>query len=105
MTGQDRRFRGGGFGGDLPVDARRRIAMAAKAIGVAIDMLDCGDPDPVARRKALCKSGGFRSVSSNPFASSSPKKTRLPDKDGAPPGGAGPAQEICTGRGEPGDLG
>ena len=66
LTGQDRRFRCGGFGGDLPVDARRRIAMAAKAIGVAIDMLDCGDPEPVARRKALCKSGGFRSFSSNP---------------------------------------
>ncbi|WP_228130516.1 hypothetical protein [Pseudovibrio exalbescens] len=44
------------------VDALRRIASIADAIGVAVvmlDVLDYGDPDRVARRKTLYKSYGF----------------------------------------------
>lgn len=70
MIGRDQRFRGGGYGGDLLVDALRRIAVAADAIGVAVvmlDVLDCGDPDRVARRKTLYESYGFQSLASNPL--------------------------------------
>jgi ribosomal protein S18 acetylase RimI-like enzyme len=70
MIGRDQRFRGGGYGGDLLVDALRRIAFAADAIGVAVvmlDVLDCGDPDRVARRKTLYESYGFQSLASNPL--------------------------------------
>lgn len=68
MIGRDQKFHGGGFGGDLLVDALRRIAVAADAIGVAVvmlDVLDCGDSDRVARRKALYESYGFQSLVSN----------------------------------------
>jgi len=68
MIGRDQKFRGGGYGGDLLVDALRRIAVAADAIGVAVvmlDVLDCGDPDRVARRKALYESYGFLPLASN----------------------------------------
>jgi len=70
MIGRDQRFRGGVYGGDLLVDALRRIAVAADAIGVAVvmlDVLDCGDPDRVARRKTLYESYGFQSLASNPL--------------------------------------
>jgi hypothetical protein len=70
MIGRDQKFSGGGFGGDLLVDALRRIAVAADAIGVAVvmlDVLDCGDPDRVARRKALYESYGFQSLAANPL--------------------------------------
>ena len=40
MIGRDLKFRGGGFGCDLVVDALRRIAVAADAIGVAVVILD-----------------------------------------------------------------
>jgi hypothetical protein len=32
-----------------------------------LDVLDCGDPDRVARRKALYESYGFQSLTSNPL--------------------------------------
>jgi ribosomal protein S18 acetylase RimI-like enzyme len=70
MIGRDQKFHGGGFGGDLLVDALRRIAVAADAIGVAVvmlDVLDCGDPDRVARRRALYEGYGFQSLASNPL--------------------------------------
>lgn len=70
MIGRDQKFRGGGYGGDLLVDALRRIAVAADAIGVAVvmlDVLDCGDQDRVARRKALYESYGFQFLASNPL--------------------------------------
>ena len=70
MIGRNQRFRGGGYGGDLLVDALRRIAAAADAIGIAVvmlDVLDCGEPDRVARRKMLYESYGFQSLPSNPL--------------------------------------
>lgn len=70
MIGVDARFQGKGFGGDLLVDGLARIAQAAEAIGIAVvmlDVLDCGDPDKVAKRKALYASYGFEPLASNPL--------------------------------------
>jgi len=89
MIGRDQKFRGGGYGGDLLVDALRRIAVAADAIGVAVvmlDVLDCGDPDRVARRKTLYESYGFQSLASNPLRMFLPvsvvRKLIVEDEDG-----------------------
>lgn len=70
MIGRDQRFRDQGFGSDLLVDALRRISLAADAVGIAIvmlDVLDCGDPVRVARRKALYEGFGFTPLASNPL--------------------------------------
>ena len=70
MIGRDRRYAGQGFGGDLLVDALRRIDRAADALGIAVvilDVLDCGDPQRVNRRKVLYESYGFLSLPSNPL--------------------------------------
>ena len=70
MIGRDRRYSGHGYGGDLLVDALRRIAGTAENLGLAVvmlDLLDCGDPERVARRKALYQSYGFTSLPSNPL--------------------------------------
>lgn len=61
---------GAGFGSDLLVDALRRIAQAAKAIGIAVvmlDVLDCGNLELIARRRALYEGFGFTSLLSNPL--------------------------------------
>ena len=68
MIGRDQSYRGGGYGSDLLVDALRRIARAAEALGIAVvmlDVLDCGDPERVARRKALYEGFGFAALPSN----------------------------------------
>jgi hypothetical protein len=52
------------------VDALRRIMRAADLVGIAVvmlDVLDCGDPEQVARRKALYQGFGFAALSSNPL--------------------------------------
>ncbi|MGI9484939.1 MAG: GNAT family N-acetyltransferase [Geminicoccaceae bacterium] len=70
MIGRDQKFRGGGYGSDLLVDALRRIIQAADALGIAVvmlDVLDCGDPERVADRKALYEGFGFIPLSSNPL--------------------------------------
>ncbi len=62
MIGVDRRFAGHGYGGDLLVDALTRIAQAADLIGISVvllDVLDCGNPELVARRKNLYTGYGF----------------------------------------------
>jgi GNAT superfamily N-acetyltransferase len=69
MIGRDQRYSGAGFGGDLLVDALRRINQAANSLGIAVallDVLDCGDPQRTARRKALYESYGFQPLPSNP---------------------------------------
>jgi GNAT superfamily N-acetyltransferase len=69
MIGRDQRYSGAGFGGDLLVDALRRIAQAADSLGIAVvllDVLDCGDPQRTARRQALYESDGFQPLPSNP---------------------------------------
>ncbi len=68
MIGRDTRYRGKGYGADLLVDALRRIARAAEAVGLAVvmlDVLDCGDAEKVSRRKALYEQFGFSSLPSN----------------------------------------
>lgn len=70
MIGRDQRFRGQSYGSDLLVDALKRIARAADALGIAVvmlDVLDCGDPERVARRKALYQGFGFMPLASNPL--------------------------------------
>lgn len=68
MIGVDVRFAGRGFGGDLLVDCLTRIAGVADNLGVAVvmlDVLDCGNPDLVAKRKRLYASYGFKPLPSN----------------------------------------
>lgn len=70
MIGVDARHQGHGYGGDLLFDALSRIAHAAEAIGIAVvilDVLDDGDPQRVARRKALYESYGFQAFASQPL--------------------------------------
>jgi hypothetical protein len=46
-----------------------RVAQAADAIGIAVtmlDVLDCGDPAKVERRKQLYQGYGFTPLPSNP---------------------------------------
>lgn len=76
MIGVDQRFAGRGYGGDLLVDAIKRIARAADAFGmtvVILDVLDDGNASLVARRKSLYESYGFAALFRAPFASSRPE--------------------------------
>lgn len=69
MVGRDERHRGSGIGGDLLFDALARIARAADQIGIAVvllDVLDCGNPERVARRQALYEGYAFTPLPSNP---------------------------------------
>lgn len=68
MIGVDQRFAGKGYGGDLLADALTRIARAADEIGISVvmlDVLDCGNPDLVERRKRLYTGYGFMPLPSN----------------------------------------
>lgn len=68
MIGVDNRFQGHGHGGDLLIDCLARLAGAADALGIAVvmlDVLDCGDPEKVARRLALYTGYGFEPLPSN----------------------------------------
>jgi ribosomal protein S18 acetylase RimI-like enzyme len=68
MIGVDRRFQGRGYGGDLLVDCLTRLAGAADALGIAVvllDVFDCGDPEKVAKRRALYTGYGFEPLPSN----------------------------------------
>jgi ribosomal protein S18 acetylase RimI-like enzyme len=68
MIGVDRRFQGRGYGGDLLVDCLARLAGAADALGIAVvllDVFDCGDPEKLAKRRALYTGYGFEPLPSN----------------------------------------
>lgn len=68
MIGVDRRFQRQGYGGDLLVDCLARLAGAADALGIAVvvlDVLDCGNSETVAKRRALYTSYGFEPLPSN----------------------------------------
>ena len=70
MMARDKRYSGQGFGGILLINALKRVAFAADAIGIAVvrlDVFDCGDPERVARRKALYETFGFTALPSNPL--------------------------------------
>nr|WP_246233031.1 GNAT family N-acetyltransferase [Aurantimonas aggregata] len=69
MIGVDARYQGKGYGGDLLVDALSRIAAASEQLGLAVallDVLDCGDPEKVARRSRIYRGFGFMPLPSNP---------------------------------------
>ena len=62
MIGVDARFQGQGHGAILLMDCFRRVVRAAELLGIAVVMLDilnCGDPVAVERRKALYLRYGF----------------------------------------------
>jgi len=62
MIGVDARFQGQGYGGDLLVDALKRIWRVGRELGIAVamlDILDCGNPEQVERRRALYQRYGF----------------------------------------------
>ncbi len=68
MIAVDQRFAGNNYGGDLLVDALDRIAMAADQLGLAVvilDVLDCGNPELVEKRKKLYTGYGFAPFPSN----------------------------------------
>jgi GNAT superfamily N-acetyltransferase len=70
LIGVDKRYAGQGYGGNLLADALLRIVQAAERIGIAVvilDVLDDGNPDLVARRKALYLRYGFEALPSNPL--------------------------------------
>lgn len=70
MIGRDVRYSKGGFGGDLLVDCLKRIYSASEQLGIAIvilDVLDCGNPELVAKRLELYKSYGFMPLPSQPL--------------------------------------
>ncbi len=70
MIGVDTRFAGRGYGGDLLVDSLKRIAKSAETVGIAVvmlDVLDCGNPDLVAKRLKLYTGYGFAPLPSNPL--------------------------------------
>ena len=70
MIGVDARQQGKGYGGDLLIDALKRIHQASEVMGVAVvilDVLDCGDAQAVAKRSALYRAYGFNPLASNPL--------------------------------------
>ena len=63
MIGVDTRFQGQGYGGVLLIDCLQKIVRATEFLGLAVimlDVLDCGDPVAVERRKALYTRYGFK---------------------------------------------
>lgn len=70
MIGRDEKFKGGGYGGDLLIDALKNISVAAEQVGIAVVMLDvlnCGDSEKTQRRKVLYQSYGFAALESDPL--------------------------------------
>ncbi len=68
MIGVDQHHAGKGYGGALLIDALERIAAAADKLGIAVamlDVLDCGDPTLVEKRKRLYSGYGFEPLTSN----------------------------------------
>lgn len=70
MMGVHEDCSGQGYGGILLADAMKRIARAADQLGVAVillDVLDCGDPEQLARRKAFYEGFKFQPLPSQPL--------------------------------------
>lgn len=70
MIGVDRKVQGKGLGRDLLVDCLCRIAEAEKSIGIAVtllDVLDCGNPEQVERRKSFYVRHGFKPLADQPL--------------------------------------
>lgn len=70
MVGVEQHSQGQGLGGILLADALKRAFLASQQIGTAVvllDILDCGNPDAVARRQRLYEGYGFQSLDSDPL--------------------------------------
>ncbi|MCP3732753.1 GNAT family N-acetyltransferase [Sphingomonas sp. MG17] len=70
MIGVDARYQGQGFGGFLLSDALQRILRASEMVGISVallDILDCGDPAKVARRRNLYLSYNFQALPDAPL--------------------------------------
>jgi len=69
MIGRSIQYRGKGIGGNLLIDALQTIAQASEQIGISVvmlDVLDCGNAERTANRKALYESYGFQALKSDP---------------------------------------
>jgi GNAT superfamily N-acetyltransferase len=69
MIGVDARFQGQGYGADLLADALKRIWRAGRDLGIAVamlDILDCGNPQQVERRRSLYERYGFAPLAMQP---------------------------------------
>ena len=69
MIGVDARFQEKGYGGDLLVDALKRVWRAGRDLGIAVvmlDILDCGNPSQVERRRMLYMRYGFEALPTQP---------------------------------------
>jgi ribosomal protein S18 acetylase RimI-like enzyme len=69
MIAVDHRYAGRGHGGELLADALKRVAAAATSIGIAVvllDILDDGNAELIARRRALYEHYGFSPMPTKP---------------------------------------
>jgi GNAT superfamily N-acetyltransferase len=70
MIGVDKRYQNCGYGGLLLADAVNRAVRISRDIGIAavmLDVLDCGDPVQVERRKTLYMRYGFEPLPDQPL--------------------------------------
>jgi hypothetical protein len=70
MIGRDQRFAQQGIGDRLLADALKRILRISNDLGIAVvmlDVLDCGDPVKVEKRRELYMKYQFRPLPSNPL--------------------------------------
>jgi GNAT superfamily N-acetyltransferase len=69
MIAVDQRYAGRGHGGELLADGLERVTVAAESIGIAIvllDILDDGNTELIARRRALYRTFGFAPLPAMP---------------------------------------
>lgn len=71
MIGRDVRYRGQGIGEDLLVDALCRASRASRsgyaAAVILLDVLDCGNPEKTANRKAIYERLQFQGLAAHPL--------------------------------------
>lgn len=70
MMGVAQAAQGQGLGSLLLADALKGAYLASYRVGTAVallDILDCGNPEAVARRQRLYEGFGFRALASNPL--------------------------------------
>lgn len=70
MIGVDRQYQNQGFGGVILAEALAKISAAADTIGIKVvllDILDCGNPKLIERRRALYMRYGFLPLPAKPL--------------------------------------
>ncbi|MCC5810776.1 MAG: GNAT family N-acetyltransferase [Ectothiorhodospiraceae bacterium] len=78
MMGVTQAAQGQGMGSLLLADALKGAYLASQRVGTAVallDILDCGNPEAVARRQRLYEGFGFRALASNPLRMFIPMST------------------------------